>query len=171
MLISGFILIFVAVISGYTLMNKQKLILEQMNAKILQLKKAEALVIPSSGWVFSIRQALGMSLRQLGKKMGITPQSVKEIEEREQTETISIKVLRQFGKSLNLKLIYGFVPQSGTLDDFIEKRAYDLALEIVTRASVSMKLEDQENNPARIQKAIREKAYEIKNDMPKYLWD
>ena len=53
--------------------------------------------------------------------MGITPQSVKEIEEREQNETISIKVLRQFGKSLNLKLIYGFVPQSGKLEDIIEK--------------------------------------------------
>jgi predicted DNA-binding mobile mystery protein A len=169
--ISGFNLIFDTNISGYNLMKKQKLILEQMDAKILKLKKAEGLVIPSSGWVFSIRQALGMSLRQLGSKMGITPQSVKEIEEREQNETISIKVLRQFGKSLNLKLIYGFIPQSGNLENIIEKRAYELALEIVTRSSISMKLEDQENNPARIKKAIKEKANEIKNEMPKYLWD
>jgi predicted DNA-binding mobile mystery protein A len=152
-------------------MKKQKLIMEQLDAKILQLKKVENLVIPSSGWVYSIRKALGMSLRQLGNRMGITPQSVKEIEEREQNETISIKVLRQFGKSLNLKLIYGFIPQSGKLEDIIEKRAYELAMEIVSRTSISMKLEDQENNPARIQKAIKEKANEIKTEMPKYLWD
>lgn len=152
-------------------MKKQKLILEQMDAKILQLKKVENLAIPSSGWVYSIRQALGMSLRQLGNKMSITPQSVKEIEEREQNETISIKVLKQFGKSLNLKLFYGFIPQSGTLEDIIENRANELALEIVNRTSVSMKLEDQENNPVRIQKAIKEKANEIKAEMPKYLWD
>jgi predicted DNA-binding mobile mystery protein A len=152
-------------------MKKQKLIIEQLDTKILLLKKVENLVIPSSGWVYSIRQALGMSMRQLGKRMGITPQSVKEIEEREQNETISIKVLRQFGKSLNLKLIYGFIPQSGTLEDIIEKRAYELAMEIVSRTSISMKLEDQENNPARIQKAIKEKANEIKTEMPKYLWD
>jgi predicted DNA-binding mobile mystery protein A len=152
-------------------MQKQKLIIEQLDAKILQLKKAENIVIPSSGWVYSIRQALKMSLRQLGNRMGITPQSVKEIEEREQNETISIKVLRQFGKSLNLKLIYGFVPQSGKLEDIIEKRAYELAIEIVNRTSISMKLEDQENNPTRIQKAIKEKANEIKAEMPKYLWD
>lgn len=151
-------------------MKKQKLILEQMDARILQLKKAESLVIPSSGWVFSIRQALGMSLRQLGIKMGITPQSVREIEAREQSGTVSIKVLKQFGESLNLKLIYGFIPQSGKLEDIIEKRAYEMALEIVSRTSVSMKLEDQENNPARIQKAIREKTEEIKYEMPKYLW-
>ncbi|MFN8211190.1 MAG: hypothetical protein U0T33_09525 [Bacteroidales bacterium] len=123
-------------------MKKQKLILEQLDAKILQLKKAEGLVMPSSGWVFSIRQALGMSLRQMGNKMGITAQSVKEIEQREQNETISLKVLRQFGKSLNLKLIYGFIPQDGSLEDIIEKRAHELALEIVNRTSISMKLED-----------------------------
>jgi predicted DNA-binding mobile mystery protein A len=152
-------------------MKKQKLIMEQLDAKILLLKKVENLVFPSSGWVYSIRQALGMSMRQLGKRMGITPQSVKEIEEREQNETISIKVLRQFGKSLNLKLIYGFIPLSGNLEDIIEKRAYELAMEIVSRTSISMKLEDQENNPARIQKAIKEKANEIKTQMPKYLWD
>ena len=152
-------------------MKKQKLIMEHLDAKILELKKAENLVIPSSGWVYSIRQALGMSMRQLGNRMGITPQSVKEIEAREQNETISLKVLRQFGKSLNLKLIYGFIPQSGNLEDIIEKRAFELAMEIVYRTSISMKLEDQENNPARIQKAIKEKANEIKTDMPKYLWD
>lgn len=152
-------------------MKKQILILEQLDARILHLKKAENMVIPSSGWVYSIRKALGMSLRQLGNRMNITPQSVKEIEVREQNETISIKVLRQFGNSLNLKLIYGFIPQSGTLEDIIEKRAYELAFEIVNRTSVSMKLEDQQNNPVRIKKAIREKANEIKTELPKYLWD
>ena len=152
-------------------MKKQKLILEQLDAKILQLKKAEGLVIPSSGWVFSIRQALGMSLRQLGNKMGITAQSVKEIEEREQNDTISLKVLRQFGKSLNLKLIYGFIPQDGSLENIIEKRAHELALEIVNRTSISMKLEDQENKSSRIQKAIKDKTIEIRNEMPRHLWD
>jgi DNA-binding transcriptional regulator YiaG len=66
-------------------MKTQKLILDQIDRKILQLKKIEDLSIPSSGWIYAIRQALGMSLRQLGNKMGITPQSVKEIEERKRT--------------------------------------------------------------------------------------
>jgi predicted DNA-binding mobile mystery protein A len=152
-------------------MKKQKLIMEQLDAKILQFKKIENIVIPSSGWVYSIRQALGMSMRQLGNRMGITPQSVKEIEEREINGTISVKVLRQFGQSLNLKFIYGFIPMEGTLEEIIEKRAYELAKEIVNRTSISMKLEGQENNPARIQKAIEEKANEIAREMPKYLWD
>jgi predicted DNA-binding mobile mystery protein A len=152
-------------------MKRQRLVMEQVDAKILQLRKVEKLLIPSSGWVYTIRLALGMSMRQLGNKMGITPQSVKEIEEREQNDTISIKVLRHFGKSLDLKLIYGFIPQDGSLEAIIEKRAFELAKEIVGRTSISMKLEDQENNPKRLQKAIKEKAAEIKFEMPKYLWD
>jgi predicted DNA-binding mobile mystery protein A len=152
-------------------MIKQKLILEQIDRKIILLKKVEDLIIPATGWVYAIRQALGMSLRQTGNKMGITPQSVKEIEEREKNGTVSLNVLRQFGNSLNLKLVYGFIPEQESLDQMIESRASDLAKEIVSRTSVSMILEDQENNPKRIQKAITEKTNEIRLEMPKYLWD
>jgi len=152
-------------------MNKQKLILEQIDRKILQLKKIEDLTIPASGWIYAIRQALGMSLRQLGNKMGITPQSVKEIEVRERNGTISLNVLRQFGKSLDLKLVYGYIPKYDSLEMIIERRAEEIAREIVNRTSTSMKLEDQENNPKRIKKAIIDKTNEIKLGMPKYLWD
>ena len=152
-------------------MDKQKLILEQIDRKIFQLKKIEDLTIPASGWIYAIRQALGMSLRQLGNKMGITPQSVKEIEVREKNGTISLNVLRQFGKSLDLKLVYGYIPKHDSLEMIIEKRAEEIAREIVNRTSTSMKLEDQENNPKRIKKAIIDKTNEIKLGMPKYLWD
>lgn len=152
-------------------MKKQILILEHVEAKITQLKKAEDLVLPPAGWIYSIRQALGMSLRQLGNRMGITPQSVKEIEEREKNGTVTLKVLRQFGQSLNLKLVYGFIPTEGNLEKLIEQRAWELAKEIVTRTSASMKLEDQENKPDRLKKAVKEKAEELKLQMPKYLWD
>jgi predicted DNA-binding mobile mystery protein A len=152
-------------------MKTQKLILEQTTRKVMILKKAEELVIPPEGWIYSIRQALGMSLRQLGTKMKITPQSVREIEMREKAGTVSLKVLKQFGKALNMKLVYGFIPEKGSLDDTIQKRAFELAEEIVRRASVTMILEDQETDPANLQNAIKEKAAELKSEMPKYLWD
>jgi predicted DNA-binding mobile mystery protein A len=152
-------------------MKKQKLILEQIDRKIHQLKKLDNLTIPASGWVYAIRQALGMSLRQLGIKMGIKPQSVKEIEEREKNGTISLNVLRQFGKSLDLKLVYGFIPEQDSLETIIEQRATEIAKEIVNRTAISMNLEDQGNNPKRIKNAIIDKTNEIKQEMPKYLWD
>jgi GTP cyclohydrolase I len=70
-----------------------------------------------------------------------------------------------------MKFVYGFIPSEQTLEGMIEKRAEELAKSIVERTSVQMELEDQKNTPERIEKAIKEKAFEIKNDMPKILWD
>jgi predicted DNA-binding mobile mystery protein A len=152
-------------------MKKQKLILEQVDKKILLLKKADKATMPSSGWVFAIRQALGMSLRQVGSRMKITPQSVRDIEEREKDGSVSIKALRNFGAAMDLKLIYGFIPERGKLEDMIKVRVEELASEIVSRTSASMKLEEQENSRSRIKKAVSEKAGEIMREMPRYIWD
>ncbi|GAH10930.1 unnamed protein product, partial [marine sediment metagenome] len=81
------------------------------------------------------------------------------------------KKLAEVGDALNLRLVYGFVPKEGSLEKIIEKRAYEVAKEIVMRTSHTMKLEDQENTKERLQKAIQDRAEKIKQEMPKYLWD
>ena len=53
----------------------------------------------------------------------------------------------------------------------MKKRALQLAQEIVLRTSHSMSLEEQKPSDERLQKAIRERAENIKLEMPKYLWD
>jgi hypothetical protein len=70
-----------------------------------------------------------------------------------------------------MELVYGFVPKDGSLDALIERKAKELATEIVMRTSNSMKLEDQEISYGRIQKAIEERTISLKNEMPKILWD
>ena len=152
-------------------MKTKLLIREQLDNKIIKLSNLGNVVVPPQGWIYSIRQGINMSLRQLGQRMSITPQSVKEIEVREKNGTISIKVLMQTAAALNMRFVYGFIPAEKTLEGMIEKRAEELARSIVERASTQMGLEDQRNSPDRINKAIREKAAELKNDMPKILWD
>jgi hypothetical protein len=70
-----------------------------------------------------------------------------------------------------MKLVYGFVPQEGTIQNMIDEKALRLARQIVGRTSVSMKLEDQENSSDRIAKAVKERAEELKRENPKLLWD
>ena len=152
-------------------MKERRLILDQLDRKIIKYKNLDEVIIPPKGWIYSIRKALNMSLRQLGNRMEITPQSVREIEERERNGTVSINVLKQVGRALNMKLVYGFIPRSDTLEKMIEERAYQLAKEIVQRTSVTMSLEDQKTSDERIEKAIKEKAEEIKTILPRYLWD
>ncbi len=152
-------------------MKAQKLIREQLDKKISRCANIDETFIPSNGWIYSIRKALNISLRQLGKRLGITPQSVREIEERERMGTISLKVLRQVAKALDMKLVYVFLPNESSLEQMIEKRAREVAREIVNRTSVSMHLENQGLSDREIEKAIKEKAQELKNEIPPYLWD
>jgi len=152
-------------------MQKQKLLIEQADKRLALLKPVEKVSPPEKGWVYSIRAALKMSLRQLGARLKMSAQSVKEIEERESNGSITIRSLREAAAALNMKLVYGFVPIGEDIETMIEKRAAEKAHEIVLRTSNSMKLEDQENSQARLDKAIKSKAEEIKNKMPAYLWD
>lgn len=152
-------------------MNTKKLIREQLDKKFIQLYELKDLQIPVTGWIYSIRQGLNMSLRQLGEKLSITPQSVREIELREKNGSVSLKVLRQVAGVLDMKFIYGFIPKNKTLENMIEKRAEELAVEIVKRTSLHMGLEDQTVSQDRIDEAITEKKDELKRRTAKALWD
>lgn len=150
--------------------RKNKLALQQLNNKLELFKKVKE-TMPSDGWIHTIRTALNMSLRQLADRLKITPQGVKKIEQREKDSSITLKNLREAGKALNLQLVYGFIPKEESLEKMIGKKAYEIAKEIVMRTSHNMMLEDQQNSKQRIEKAIKERAEEIKNEMPGYLWD
>lgn len=85
--------------------------------------------------------------------------------------SLTIKSLRETADALDMHLVYGFIPKDGSLDALIDRKAKQLATQIVLRTSNTMKLEDQENSKKRIAKAIKERTTEIKNEMPKTLWD
>lgn len=129
------------------------------------------IAMPPTGWVKATRMALGMSLIQLAGKLGISKQSVQEMEQREKDGSITLKSLKQVAKAMDMQLVYGFVPNDGSLDALIERKAKELAARIVLRTSQTMKLEDQENSDLRIKKAIQERTAIIKNELPKILWD
>jgi predicted DNA-binding mobile mystery protein A len=151
--------------------SKQRLLIEQADRKLAAFRPLGSINIPEKGWIHTIRVALGMSLRQLSNRLRITPQSVKEIEVRESKGSITIKGLKEVGAALDMQLVYGFIPKDHTIEDMIEKRAIEIAKSIVMRTSNTMQLEEQENSKARIEKAIKNRAEEIKTKMPKYLWD
>jgi predicted DNA-binding mobile mystery protein A len=152
-------------------MRNNKLQLQQLNEKLAQLTDLQHVIVPPIGWIKAIRNGIGMSMEQLGKKLSITKQGVMDIEKREKEGAITIKSLQEIAKAMDMKLVYGFVPNEGDLEQMIETRAIEMAKKIVERTSNTMKLEDQANSKERIEKAIKERASEIINNTPKILWD
>jgi predicted DNA-binding mobile mystery protein A len=128
-------------------------------------------VMPPTGWVKAIRTAIGMSMQQLGNKLNVSKQAVMDIEKREKEGSITIKSLREIARAMDMQLVYGFLPNDGSLDALIERRARELAAKIVMRTATTMELEDQANSKKRIETAIKERTVAIQNEMPKILWD
>ncbi len=152
-------------------MRKKSLQLEQLNNKMMVFDSLAKVAVPPTGWIKAIRSALGMSLTQMGKKLSITRQSAQAIEIREKDSTLTIQAMKKIAKVLDMQFVYGFVPIDGSIEALIDRKAKELATQIVMRTSNTMRLEDQENSKARIEKAIEERATIIKNEMPKILWN
>ena len=150
---------------------KQKLVLEQLDAKLSAFNSGSIVKRPDNGWLAVIRKALNMTLQQFGNRLDTTAQGAKALEEREANGSITLNALKEAAAAVDMQLVYALVPKDGSLEALIEKKATMLAQQIVMRTSASMKLEDQENSSERLQKAIREKATELKNELPKYLWE
>jgi predicted DNA-binding mobile mystery protein A len=151
--------------------NNNKLIIEQLGKKLEVFQPAESVLVPDAGWINALRTALNMTMSQLGDKLGVTRQGVKKIEESEARGAISLNSLREAGKGLGFKLVYGFVPEAGSIDNLINEKADALARKIVLRTSHNMNLENQAVSEERIEYSIRELSAEIKREMRKSLWD
>lgn len=152
-------------------MKSKPLHLQQLEARMREYKSLIKNPPPSTGWVKAVRTALGMTLQQLGDRLSITKQSVRDIERREAEGSVTLKTLRDTARAMDMELVYGLVPKDGSLDALIERRARELATEIVMRTSNTMKLEDQAVSEDRIRKAIRERTATLRNEMPGILWD
>lgn len=152
--------------------NEQKrLLVTQLDKKIAHFMGAKSQPLPGEGWIYSIRTALGMSLKQLGNRLRLTPQGIKDIERREKDGSLTLQRLREVAAALDLQLVYGLIPKEETLDKMIEKRARELAREIVLKTSHTMHLEKQGLDEKAIKEAIDNRAEKIKNEMPKDLWN
>jgi predicted DNA-binding mobile mystery protein A len=152
-------------------MSRKRLQLQQLDKKMARFALVKPVAVPPSGWIRAIRTATGMSMRQLGKRLSVTRQAVLDMERREADGSITLKSLRDVARAMDMQLVYGFVPNDGSLEALIEKRATGLATEIVKRTAGTMELEDQANSKKRLAMAVKERAAELRNEIPKFLWD
>tara|TARA_B100000795_G_scaffold269297_1_gene258248 strand:+ start:4877 stop:5341 length:465 start_codon:yes stop_codon:yes gene_type:complete len=148
-----------------------QLFLDKIQEKLAPFSALKSETRPENGWVNTIRVSIKMSLRQLGERIHITPQGVKDLEKREKEGTITINRLKEVGRALDMDLVYGFISRHNSLEDMIEKRASEIAEELVLIKTSTTKLENQKKYSQEINKEILHKTYEISSKMPSYLWD
>ena len=141
-----------------------QLLLNQTQERIDSFSALKSVEKPEKGWVSAIRVSIKMSLRQLGERLHISPQGVKDLEKREESGAITLNSLKEVARALDMDLVYGFISRHNSLEAMIEERAREIAEELILKTS-------QEGSDKDIKKAIEQKTYEISSKMPAYLWD
>jgi len=76
---------------------------------------------PSGGWLASAREALGLSQRQVAKKMRVSGQAIQQFEHAEAEDRITLRALLRVAGAMGCDLVYVIVPRAGSLADLAEE--------------------------------------------------
>lgn len=127
-----------------------------------------ALAPPSAGWVRAVRDALGLSTRQLGTRLGVAAMSVTDLEESERAGSAQLATLRRAAEAMDCELVYAFVPRA-SLEETVRHRALHVAHRELSRIDTTMSLEDQALPDDEAEARIAEFADSLLDD--RALWD
>lgn len=115
---------------------------------------------PAEGWIRTIRRALGMTVGDLGRRVGISAPAVSQLEKAEREYAITLSRLQALAEALDCDLVYAFVPRT-SLGTFLKREAEQIARGRVNRVQHSMSIEAQGVGNAEIKNQVREQTEEI----------
>lgn len=111
---------------------------------------------PSQGWIASVREALGLSQRQVGESMRATGQAIQQFEQAEAKDSITLRALRRVAGNMGCDVVYVLVPRTGSFAELAEQPTRERAARDVKSVVHTMALEDQK--PENTSKLIEEEA-------------
>lgn len=117
--------------------------LTQLAAALSTFDAARGKPRPSRGWLRAVREALGMTQKQVAESVHVKQQSLIDFEKSEANDRITLRNLRRIAEAMDCELVYAIVPRSGTIMDLAEHRARAETTKRVFAVEHTMALEDQ----------------------------
>lgn len=99
---------------------------------------------PPVGWLRAIREALGMTASDVAARLGVSQPRVTTIERSELDGSLQLSTLARAADAIGCEVLYFVVPKTGTLEDAVMGQARRVALDQLSRAAHTMRLEGQE---------------------------
>lgn len=121
-------------------MNKRLILLRALTHKTGNLAQLRDAQPPKQGWISAVRQALGMTAKQLAGRVGLSQPRIAKMELNE--NNLKISTMKKIAEGLDCDFVYGFVPKS-SLQETINRQARKKAEEILANVNTNMALEDQ----------------------------
>ncbi|MCK4509254.1 MAG: mobile mystery protein A [Desulfuromonadales bacterium] len=142
---------------------------EQLDETFESLNSVRGLHRPVKGWLRSIREALGMSGRQLADRIGVSQPRVVQMEKDEISDALTLKTLRQAAEAMDCVFVYALVPRT-SLENTMRDQAKIVAKQRFSRTSHTMLLEDQVVSDDERRKMLDAKMEDLIREMPKDFW-
>lgn len=98
--------------------------------------------LPTKGWVRAIRDGLGMSRRQLAKRLELSTSRIQRLEEDEVSGAVTVKTLRRTAEAMDCVLVYAMIPKD-SLESTLNNQVKEKAEKYLSSTKHSMALEDQ----------------------------
>jgi predicted DNA-binding mobile mystery protein A len=125
---------------------------------------------PPKGWVRAIRNALGMTTKQLAQRMGVAQPRIIELEKAEVSSNITLHSLERAAEALGCHVVYALVPEH-SLAYLVEKQAKHVADQTLGVVEQTMKLEDQAVSDLKAHKGMQQQLIDELLRKPARLWD
>jgi predicted DNA-binding mobile mystery protein A len=153
------------------MLPKHKLIARQQLDKTLSgYATAKQTSTPVKGWVRAIREALGMSGKQLASRLQVSQPRIPRLEQDELTGAVSLKTMRQAAEAMDCIFVYAIVPRT-SLEETVREQARKVATVRIQRAAHSMLLEAQSLSATEQRLSLEAAVEELVLEMPKELWE
>jgi predicted DNA-binding mobile mystery protein A len=125
---------------------------------------------PKGGWIRLVRNALGMTTRQLAERLGVKQPRIVKIEKAEMDGSITLKSLRDAANALGCDLVYAVVPRK-SIRDVLEERATTKAREALGPVFHNMALEAQSPTDDVQNELLKEQIRDMLAGRPSRLWE
>lgn len=141
-----------------------------LDSKIASLPPLQKMQRPHKGWIRAVKEALGMSSRQLAARLGVSAPRITALEKSEVEETVTLASLRRAAEALDCALVYSFVPK-GSFEEVLQTRARRIAADIIGKVDHTMRLEAQNLQSDKLNEEIETLAAQILREQHKIIWD
>lgn len=141
-----------------------------LDNKIASLPSLQQMQRPHKGWIKAVKEALGMSSKQLAARLGVSPPRITALEKSEVDETVTLASLRRAAEALDCAFVYSFVPK-GSFEEILQRRARRIAAEVIGKVDHTMRLEAQNLRADQLDDEIKTLAAQILSEQHKIIWD
>lgn len=146
-------------------MNTRIMQIRALDKKTSSLSDARNIVPRNTGWINTVREAIGMTAVQFARRLGVTQPRIAKIESNE--ENLKISTMKKAAEALDCEFVYYFKPKT-TFQDIVQNQAKKKAEEILLGVNLNMALENQD---IQTQEAVNDMANDFINENTKRIWD